>query len=139
MSLSVPTVDLPLIDDNMTIEAVFERLREKKRGGFVLDDPKGGRVVTASSLSDIQKAGAFGDDKKIADLREKIIPTWDEPKGFLGKLSGRVRVGGVSVSRELAERPQEGYAILDMDQETQSATVLASDPRQLKELLTPPD
>jgi hypothetical protein len=139
MSLSLPTVTLPLIDDDMTIKAVFERLRQKQRGGFVLGDPNGGRVVTAAALEDVQRAGAFDDSKKIADLRERIIPTWDEPKGFLGRLSRRVKVGGVSVPRELAERPQEGYAILDMDQKTQSATVLANDSLQLEELLTPPD
>ena len=43
-----PTVTLPLIDDNTTIEAMFVRLRDMKRGGFVLDDPKGSPVVTTS-------------------------------------------------------------------------------------------
>jgi hypothetical protein len=51
---------------------------------------------------------------------------------------GRVTVGGVSVPRALAEQPQEGYAILEMDRKNQLATVLVTDPRQLEELQTPP-
>ena len=50
---------LPLIDDNTTIEAVFVRLRDMKRGGFVLDDPKGSPVVTTSALGLTQRAGHF--------------------------------------------------------------------------------
>jgi hypothetical protein len=132
------TVTLPLINDEMTIEAVFERLRDMKCGGFVLGDPKGSRVVTASALGLIQKAGDFNATTKIADLRERIFPTWTEPQGLWDRVRGRVSVGGVSVPRELAERPQEGYAILEIDRKNQLATVLANDPRQLEELLTPP-
>jgi hypothetical protein len=138
----LPTVTLPVIDDDMTIDAVRAQLRDTRRGGFVLGDPKGSRVVTASALGLIQKAGAFAGDTKIAVLRDRIIPTWTEPQSFWdrmrGRVTGRVTVGGVSVSRALAERPQEGYAILEMDRKNQLATVLADDPRQLEELQTPP-
>ena len=41
-----------------------------KCGGFVFGDPKGSRVVTASALELIQKAGAFDGNTKIAKLRE---------------------------------------------------------------------
>jgi hypothetical protein len=140
--MQTPTVTLPLIDDDMTIEAVFARMRDMKRGGFVLGDPKGSRVVTASALGLTRKAGNFPDNTKIAVLRDRIIPTWTEPQSFwdrmLGRVSGRVTVGGVSVPRALAERPQEGYAILEMDRKNQVATVLPNDPRQLEELETPP-
>ena len=135
----VPTVTLPLIRDDMTIKAVLDRMRNMKVGGFVLGDPKGSRVVTASALGLIQKAGGFGDDNKIADLRGRIVPTLDKQPGLWDWVSGQVKVGGVSVPRALAERPQEGYAILDTDQKTELATVLANDPRQLQELLTPPN
>jgi hypothetical protein len=133
------TVTLPLIDDDMTIEEVFQRLRDMKRGGFVLGDLKGSRVVTASALSLIQKAGDFVGGTKIADLRERIILTWTEPQSIWDRVRGRVTVGGMSVPRALAEQPQEGYSILDMDRRNQLATVLANDPRQLEELQTPPD
>jgi hypothetical protein len=139
----LPTVTLPLIDDDMTIEAVFKQLREMARGGFVLNDPKGSRVVTASALGLIQKAGGFNNIDKIADLRERIIPTWNEPENFWdrvrGRVTGSVTVGGVSVPRGLAERPQEGYTILEMDHKNRLATVLVNDVRQLAELQTPPD
>jgi hypothetical protein len=132
------TVTLPLIDDDMTIDAVFKLLRDMKRGGFVLGDPKGSRIVTASALGLIQKAGVFDGSKKIADLRERIIPTWTEPQNFWDRVRGRVTVGGISVPRALAEQPQQGYAILEMDRKNQLATVLVTDPRQLEELQTPP-
>jgi hypothetical protein len=132
------TVQLPLIDDDMTIKAVFEFLREKKRGGFVLRDPKGSRVVTASALGLIQRAEKFDDGTKMADLRARIFPTLSEQESLWDRVRGRVTVGGVSVPKELAERQQEGYAILEMDRKNKSATVLAEDPRQLEELLTPP-
>jgi hypothetical protein len=133
------TVILPLIDDDMTIKAVFGRLREMRCGGFVLSDPKGSRVVTASALRLIQKAGNFDEDTRIAALRDRIIPTWTEPEGFWNRWRGVVNVGGISVARSFAEGPQEGYAILEMDRKNQLATVLANDPRQLEELQTPPD
>jgi hypothetical protein len=132
------TVTLPVIDADETIDAVLARLRELKCGGFVLGDPKGSRVVTAEALRLIQKAGDFDGNTKIADLRHRIVPNWTEPEGFWDRMRGRVSVGGVSVPRSLAERPQEGYAILDMDRKAQVATVLATDPRQLEELQTPP-
>jgi hypothetical protein len=132
------TVILPLIDDDMTIEAVFERLRDMKRGGFVLSDPKGSRVVTASALRLTQQAGNFDGDTRIAAFRERIIPIWTEPQRFWDQVRGRVTVGGISVPRALAQGPQEGYAILEMDRNNQLATVLANDPRQLEELQTPP-
>jgi hypothetical protein len=133
------TVILPLIDADMTIEDVFKRLRIMKRGGFVLGDPKGSRVVTASALGLIQRTGGFAGSTKIANLRERIIPTWTEPQGWWDRVRGRVTVGGnISIPRELAERPQEGYAILEVDRSNQSATVLVNDPRQLEELQTPP-
>jgi hypothetical protein len=135
------TVTLPVIDDDMTIEAVLARLHKMQRGGFVLGDPKGNRVVTASALGLTQKAGNYPDDTKIAQLRERIIPTWVEPQGLQGlwdRIRGRVTVGGVSVPRALVERPPEGYTILEMDRKNQLATVLANDPRQLEELQAPP-
>jgi hypothetical protein len=136
------TVILPVIDGDKTIDDVLALLKDWNVGGFVLGDPKGGRVVTASALGLTQRAGSFSGTTKIADLRDKIIPTWTEPawepRGFWDKVRGRVTVGGVSVPRELAEQPQESYAILEMDQKGQSATVLANDLRQLEELQTPP-
>jgi hypothetical protein len=137
------TVTLPVIDDDMTIDDVLERLKQQNVGGFVLGDPKGSRVVTVSALGLTRKAGNFAGTTKIAELRHMIIPTWTEPawtdaRGLLDRLRGRVTVGGVSVPRALAEQPQEGYAILEMDRKNQSAKVLANDPRQLEELQTPP-
>jgi len=133
------TVTLPLVDDDMTIAEILTRLRAMERGGFVLGDPKGSRVVTASALNLVQQAGSFADNTKIADLRERIIPTWTEPENLWDRVRGRVIVGGVAVPRSLAERPQEGYAILEMDRKNQLATVLANDPLQLAELQKPPD
>jgi hypothetical protein len=133
------SVILPLIDDDMTIDAVFERLRKMKRGGFVLSDPKGSRVVTALTLRLTQQAGDFDGDRRIAALRDRIIPTWTEPKRFWDQVRGRVTVGGISVPRALAEGPQEGYSVLEVDRRNQLATVLVNDPRQLEELQTPPD
>jgi hypothetical protein len=134
-----PTVILPLIDDDMTIDAVFERLRDKKRGGFVLSDPKGSRVVTASTLRLTQQAGNFNGDTRIAALRDRIIPTWTEPEKLWDRWRGFVKVGDISVPRALAEGPQEGYSVLEVDRRNQLATVMANDPRQLEELQTPPD
>jgi len=136
--MQLQTVNLPLIHDGMTIKAVLDDLRRKKRGGFVLGDPRGSRVVTASALSLIQKAGNFPDETKIAAVRDRIFLTWTEPKRFWDRVRGRVTVGGMSVPRELAELPQEGYTILKMDRKNHVATVLADDPRQLEELQAPP-
>ena len=104
----VQTVTLPLVDDEMTIDDVFKRLRDEKRGGFVLGDPKGSRVVTASALRLIQQDGGFGGDTKIRALRERIFPTWTEAQGWWDKVRGRVKIGDISVPRSLAERPPEG-------------------------------
>jgi hypothetical protein len=132
------TVTLPLIDDDKTIEGVVERLRDMKRGGFVLADPRGSRVVTASALELIKKTGDFDDNTKIGDLRDRIILTWTEPQSIWDRVRGRVNVGGMSVPRALAVLPQEGYTILEMDRTNKLATVLANDPRQLEELQAPP-
>jgi|GEM_PF-3087771 len=137
-TVTLPVID-PVIDKDVTIDDVRARMKDRKRGGFVLGDPKGSRIVTVSALDLTKQAGDFKGSTKISELRDRIIPTWHEPQGFWDRLRGRVTVGGVSVSRALAEQPQEGYAILEMDPENQSATVLANDPLQLMELQTPPD
>ena len=70
--------------------------------------------------------------RKSPICAKKNDPTWTEPQSFSDRVRGRVTVGGVSVPRSLAEQPQEGYAILEMDRTNQLATVLVTDPRQLE-------